>query len=201
MSPLCSRKLTDCMRSGAGGSNGGRYSLVGTGRLICQLVDEKRGVIDGSIVSIKISEHLHTDGVSPGVCIRPGVVAHSSHVVVVIMFTVEVELIVNVDRDTGTEAETSSVLLWVSAIAVAVVTLTWVEVTKVVSVKISVSDDVFTVVSVETQVVLAVMDNVMVGRGKFVGLPDNAVKLLMGDGKMPERETGAISALLIAPYV
>lgn len=171
--------------------------VVGAGGVISQLRDEKWGGIDGSIVSIEKSEQLHTEGVSPGVCIRPGVVVHSLQVVVNVAFTVEIELIVDVDLETDTEADTTCVLLGVSsAIAVAVVTLTLVEVSSVVSVQVSVVDDVVTVVSVETQVVLTVMDNVT-AVGREVGkAPDNTVRFPVGKGRPPEKDTEAIGPVI-----
>ncbi|KUI61279.1 hypothetical protein VP1G_08466 [Cytospora mali] len=108
------------------------------------------------------SEHIHTDGVSPGVCMRPGVVAHALQVVVDVVFTVETETRVDVDFEADTEAEMVCVPLGDSpAIAVTVDILTLVEVSRVVSVQVSVDDVVVTVVSVEMQLVSTVMDNVM----------------------------------------
>lgn len=154
------------------------------------------------MVSIEKSEQLHTDGVSPGVCMRPGVVVHLLHVVVDVAFTVETENIVDVDLETDTEAETIWVLLEVSsAIAVAVVTLTLVEVSSVVSVRVSIIDDVVTVISVETQVVLTVTDNVTAGRREVGKVPDSTVKLPVGKGRLSDRDTTATSALFVIPSV
>lgn len=177
------------------------YILVGAGLVICQLRDGKWGADNGSIVSIEKSEQIHTDGVSPGVCMRPGVVVHLLQVVVDVAFTVDTEDIVNVDLEMDTEAETACVLLGVSStISVAVVTLTLVEVSSVVSVQVSVVDDVVTIVSVEMQLVLTVTDTVTAG-GELGKVPENTVRLPVGKGGLPERDTAAISALSVAPSV
>ncbi|KUI65005.1 hypothetical protein VM1G_00512 [Cytospora mali] len=61
--------------------------------------------------------------------------------------------------------------------AVTVDTLTLVEVSKVVSVQVSVDDVVVTVVSVEMQLVSTVMDSVIAGRGALGKVPDSTLAL------------------------